>query len=584
MRRIGRLTPPRPVENRGSTGGPRPTEPAPPTKDVPACPSDRSDPATGPCWPSPWPRRLPRMPRDRAECARGLRPRADARRGPAPGRRRLPRRRPPRGPRPGHRRDRRRGRLHRGRLPRAGAQARPRRRGILPAVHDQGLRDAGRRAVALHSGRRARRSSPSPRPTSPRSPSAPRRDVEAVPVVFAGYGITAKEADDKLDYDDYAGLDVKGKAVLILRREPQAGRRQEPVQGPRERPATPTSAARPPTPSTTARGPWSSSTTPSAPDKAGDHLLPFGYAGGESDQSATIPFAMITRELADQVLDAAGAGKLADAEKAIDADLKPQSKPLEGVTLTREIQGRAQGADGQERRRRPRRLGADSPTRRSSSAPTTTTSAAAGSSRARSSMFSRDIHNGADDNASGTAMVLEMARRLARRTRPPAPPRRLHGLQRRGEGVARVAPLRRAPALSALDRTVFMVNFDMVGRLNEQDELTVFGTGSTARRGRAGRCARGVVGVQDQEGQGDVRRHRRERPRVVLHGGRAGPVRLHGRASRLPQAERRHPPDQLPRHGPDRRLRRGAPARPRPPPEAARVRARSAARASPRAR
>ena len=38
-------------------------------------------------------------------------------------------------------------------------------------------------------------------------------------VVFAGYGITAPE----YSYDDYAGLDVKGKVVLILRHEPQEG-------------------------------------------------------------------------------------------------------------------------------------------------------------------------------------------------------------------------------------------------------------------------------------------------------------------------------------------------------------------------
>src|SRR5215475_7165184 len=36
-------------------------------------------------------------------------------------------------------------------------------------------------------------------------------------VVFAGYGITAKE----YNYDDYAGIDAKGKLVLILRHEPQ---------------------------------------------------------------------------------------------------------------------------------------------------------------------------------------------------------------------------------------------------------------------------------------------------------------------------------------------------------------------------
>ena len=37
--------------------------------------------------------------------------------------------------------------------------------------------------------------------------------------------------------------------------------------------------------------------------------------------------------------------------------------------------------------------------------------------------FSNDIHNGADDNASGTAMVLELARRLGARRDPP--PRRV---------------------------------------------------------------------------------------------------------------------------------------------------------------
>ena len=36
-------------------------------------------------------------------------------------------------------------------------------------------------------------------------------------VVFVGYGITAPE----LHYDDYAGVDVKGKLVLMLRHEPQ---------------------------------------------------------------------------------------------------------------------------------------------------------------------------------------------------------------------------------------------------------------------------------------------------------------------------------------------------------------------------
>src|ERR1051326_7441014 len=38
------------------------------------------------------------------------------------------------------------------------------------------------------------------------------------PVVFAGYGISAPE----YGYDDFAGIDVKGKVVMVLAREPQA--------------------------------------------------------------------------------------------------------------------------------------------------------------------------------------------------------------------------------------------------------------------------------------------------------------------------------------------------------------------------
>src|SRR6185312_6097855 len=37
------------------------------------------------------------------------------------------------------------------------------------------------------------------------------------PLVFAGYGISAKDED----YDDYAGLNVEGKAVIVLRHEPE---------------------------------------------------------------------------------------------------------------------------------------------------------------------------------------------------------------------------------------------------------------------------------------------------------------------------------------------------------------------------
>ena len=44
----------------------------------------------------------------------------------------------------------------------------------------------------------------------------PRVDLRDLPLVFAGYGVTAPE----LDWDDYAGLDVRGKIVVVLVNDP----------------------------------------------------------------------------------------------------------------------------------------------------------------------------------------------------------------------------------------------------------------------------------------------------------------------------------------------------------------------------
>ncbi|RKY15668.1 MAG: hypothetical protein DRP82_01175 [Planctomycetota bacterium] len=51
-------------------------------------------------------------------------------------------------------------------------------------------------------------------------------EVEAE-VVFCGYGISAPE----LGYDDYAGVNVKGKAVIFLRGAPRWGSKKTPFQG-----------------------------------------------------------------------------------------------------------------------------------------------------------------------------------------------------------------------------------------------------------------------------------------------------------------------------------------------------------------
>src|SRR5262249_44720765 len=133
--------------------------------------------------------------------------------------------------------------------------------------------------------------------------------------------------------------------------------------------------------------------------------------------NSTIPFVMISRALADELLAAAGAPALEALEKSIDARLEPASRVLEGWRLsakvdieratieTRNVVGVLEGSGPL--------------------ADETVVVGAHYDHLGHGGMFSgslaflsKDIHNGADDNASGTAMVIEMARRLSRRSDP----------------------------------------------------------------------------------------------------------------------------------------------------------------------
>ena len=89
---------------------------------------------------------------------------------------------------------------------------------------------------------------------------------------------------------------------------------------------------------------------------------------------------------------------------------------------------------------------------------------------------SHEVHNGADDNASGTAAVMEVARHLAEGSAQPA--RSVLFLAFTGEekGLWGSGHYIQQP-LRPLQSTVAMLNMDMVGRLGD-NTLTVYGTGS----------------------------------------------------------------------------------------------------------
>jgi len=83
-----------------------------------------------------------------------------------------------------------------------------------------------------------------------------------------------------------------------------------------------------------------------------------------------------------------------------------------------------------------------------------------------------EVHNGADDNASGSVALIEIARQLA--ARPPKRSVVLVAFSGEELGLLGSAAYVRSPA-APMEKTVAMVNLDMVGRLRN-DRLLVFGS------------------------------------------------------------------------------------------------------------
>jgi hypothetical protein len=328
---------------------------------------------------------------------------------------------------------------------------------------------------------------------------------EHVPIVFAGYGITAKDSALGLDYDDY-DIDVRGKAVLVIRREPQQDRDESPFAGKK---TSDYATFRHKATNAFQHGAAIVLLVNDLAGLKGDSDKVLGLVAGGPEVISNLPFAMLTRNFADKILEAAGEPNLAELEKQIDDDLKPRSRLLKGVTLsakvkvdrasveTKNVVGVLEG-----------------------SGPLAEETVIIGGHydhlgrggllSGSLAFLSSDIHNGADDNASGTAMVMEIARRLASRRDPL--PRRLVFMGFSGEerGLLGSHYYVEHP-LYPLSSTVMMINFDMVGRLNGKNELTMIGTGTTpgidvlvdALGKSAGMTIKKVAGMTDGFGGSD---------------------------------------------------------------------------------
>ncbi len=347
----------------------------------------------------------------------------------------------------------------------------------------------------------------------------------ALPLVFVGYGITGKDEN----YDDYAGVDVDGKAVVILRHEPQQDNPHSLFDGTSNSRHAPfrrkVSNAYEHGAAAVVfvndefdvrknidalRNRWQAAVDdmsaentqfksiekPSREDwkkheervgqlagdiqkyagqleAAQDPLLPFEGAGSDDGEGRDFPVLACRRAALDQVVTAALGKSLAELEAEIDKGPTPQSASLAGWR----IEGEASvNRDQTEVKNVIAVLEGAGP-----HADETVVVGAhydhlgwGGAGSAAPGV--KEIHNGADDNGSGTTVLLEVARQLAVREKPLA--RRIVFIAFTGEERGLVGSARYVHnPLFPLDKTVAMVNLDMVGRLNDE-KLIVHGTGT----------------------------------------------------------------------------------------------------------
>lgn len=346
----------------------------------------------------------------------------------------------------------------------------------------------------------------------------------SAPVVFAGYGIDASDAE----YNDFASVDVKGKVVIVMRRNPfqanphgpfavshgisrhaaltsklsQAFTKgavavlfvNEPYTGRHEREQLDAKVnearakvvdlarkiALPEANVEEQRAALKNALT-HLDEVAGlvekhnaDPLMPFGYGGTRAGKS--IPCFHLAQAAVNQLLDKSIKSGLAELEAAIDRTGKPASCDLPGWS--------ASGQATVKLIRRPVKnviglLEGNGPLKDETIVIGAHFDHLGYGGEGSLAPHSMEIHNGADDNASGTAGLLELARRLGRREQPL--PRSILFLAFTGEerGLLGAEEYVKNP-LVPLERTVAMLNMDMIGRL-DGDKLTVFGTGTSTR-------------------------------------------------------------------------------------------------------
>jgi hypothetical protein len=285
--------------------------------------------------------------------------------------------------------------------------------------------------------------------------------------VFAGYGITAQD----YGYDDYTGIDVKGKIVVVLRYEPPPKNSQSPF---RKSPDFSAHAALR-TKANNAREHGAVGMILIDMDNRADaktELMSLRSSLWRSGNSLVA--AQIKRQVAELWFAEPGVSDK-DMKEKIDREERPASRAMPGAKLSLQV-------SLEEERQRAENVVAILPGKEPKINNEYIVIGAhydhlgLGHYGARDQNASGMIHHGADDNASGTAVLLQLARRLSQNQ--PKPARAIVFVAFSAEELGLHGSRHFVAKWPQIGAIKSMINLDMVGRLRE-DRVTVFGIRSS---------------------------------------------------------------------------------------------------------
>ena len=295
-----------------------------------------------------------------------------------------------------------------------------------------------------------------------RTHGEPPPTVDGIPIVFAGYGISAPA----FAYDDFTNIDVRGRAVLVFTHEPQEADARSVFDGTA---LTPGAAVEAKAREAMTRG-AAILIVADDPSHHVDYAFSRAWWNDPQSDDLGIPVVRVARARLARALPDVDFERLA---RAIDISLVPQSRDLAGATISyteyrARVRPRLRNVVAVLRGTDPERaldaivvgahydhvgLGG-----RFSDTPDATGS----------------VHNGADDNASGVAAMLELCRALARQ---PRLPRTIVCAAFAGEEIGLLGSEHYVSHPTVpIDRTIAMINLDMVGRARGRVMVGMFGS------------------------------------------------------------------------------------------------------------